>query len=189
VAVWNVAAAKQVVSYTGQTGAGARLAWSPDGTRIAAANYDGTVHIFDAATGIHILTYGDQKEPVWSVAWSPDGSKLVSGTGAAGVNRPVGVNNSVKVWDSTTGKTLLTYSGYASDTNIYTVAWSRDGTQIISGGDDKLVRIWDAVTGQTRLLYRGHTNVIWTAEWSPDGTLVASCAQDATVQVWRPQAG
>src|SRR5581483_3885577 len=94
------------------TGFVARIAWSPDGTLIASASADGTVQIWKAATGDQVLTFSDSHAPVWEVAWSPDGTRIASGTGAAGTSGPNTHNNSVKVWDATTGKTLLTYTGH-----------------------------------------------------------------------------
>jgi len=162
------------------------LAWSPDGTRIASASYDGTVQVWEAKTGKLLVTYKGHNAPVWEVAWSPDGKRIVSGTGSAGINGPVTSNNSVKVWDAATGQTLLTYAE-GSTGQTYALAWSPDGKRIASGGDDHYVHVWDAATGQTLLLYSGHSDIIFKVAWSPDGSLIASASADGTVQVWRPQ--
>lgn len=143
------------------------------------------MQVWDAKTGQRFLTYRGNGAPVWSVAWSPDGKRIVSGTGAQGAYGPVTTNNSVKVWDSTTGQTLLTYTEHAGQ--VYGLAWSPDRKRIASGGDDQIVRMWDATSGQTLLLYRGHTDTVLDVAWSPDGRLIASSGNDETVQVWRPQ--
>jgi WD40 repeat protein len=140
--------------------------------------------VWDALTGQHALVYKGHGAPVWSVAWSPDGKRLVSGTGAAGDNQPVKTNNSVRVWDATTGQTLWTFAGGADE--FYALAWSPDGTHIAGGGDEKAVRIWDAATGKTQLIYAGHTDIVFTVAWSPDGGEIASASADGTVRVWRP---
>lgn len=175
---------KAIVTYTGHTDSVERVAWSPDGTRIASASYDRTVQVWNAKTGKTLVTYQGHAAPVWEVAWSPDSKRIVSGTGAAGANGPVTAHNSVQVWDATTGQTLLTYSG--SSGQAYALAWSPDGKRIASGGDDNIVRVWDASTGQTILQYRGHNDIVFKVAWSPDGTMIASASVDGTVQVWRP---
>ncbi len=49
------------------------VAWSPDGTRLATASWDGTAKLWDAAGGRETLTLTGPPSEVWSVAWSPDG--------------------------------------------------------------------------------------------------------------------
>lgn len=186
VKVWNIQTGKAIVTYSGHNEAVNRVAWSPDGTRIASASHDGTVQVWEAKTGKQLLTYKDHAAPVWEVAWSPDGKYIVSGTGAAGNFAPVTSNNSVKVWNATTGQTLLTYNKHSGQ--VYALAWSPDGKSIASGGDDHSVRVWNIATGQTTLVYRGHSNSIFKIAWSPDGKSIASASADGTIQVWHLQA-
>jgi WD40 repeat protein len=40
---------------------------------------------------------------------------------------------------------------------IYSLLWSRDGRNVISGGDDKVIRIWDLLSGKTVRAIRGAT--------------------------------
>ena len=102
------------------------------------------------------------------------------------MNPPVRANNSVKVWDATTGQTLLTYTQHGDRNQVYGLAWSPDGKYIASGGDDLTVRIWAATTGQTMLIYRGHSNYLLQVAWSPDGKQIASSSQDGAVELWQP---
>ncbi len=183
VTVKDAASGKTLLIYKGHSGPVARITWSPDGTRIASASYDTMVQIWNATTGQHILTYSDHKAPVWSVAWSPDGKRIVSGTGASGHNNPNTTNNSIKVWDATTGKTLLMFAS-PSYSEAYAIAWSPDGTQVASGGDDVQVHVWNATTGQLIYQHQGQKDLIWKIAWSPDGTKIASSSQDGSVLVW-----
>ncbi len=184
VTVWNASTGKQLLLYSGHSDSVERIAWSPDGKEIASASHDGTVQVWDASTGKQIISYKDHNNPVWTVAWSPDGKKIASGTGSAGESGPTRSGNSARVWDPTTGKTLLTYEGQGSNNEVYALAWSPDGTRIASAGDEYSIRIWDPSTGQTYLLYSGHTDIIWQVAWSPDGKEIASASQDGTVRVW-----
>ncbi len=65
------------------------LAYSPDGTRLATASKDGTVKIWDVATGKELRTFGDHTKPVNTVAYSPDGRTVAS----------AGNDREVKLWD------------------------------------------------------------------------------------------
>ena len=184
--VMDVASGKTLLTYKGHSGPVARVAWSPTGDRVASASYDATVQIWNATTGQHIVTYSDHKAPVWSVAWSPDGKRIVSGTGASAHENPNTTNNSLKEWDATTGKTLVTFAS-SPNSEAYAVAWSPDGTQVASGGDDVQVHIWNAATGQVEYQHQGQKDLIWKIAWSPDGTKIASASQDNSVLVWSAQ--
>jgi serine/threonine protein kinase len=153
------------------------LAWSPDSTRIASANEDGTASVWDAVTGKPIATFRGGTRRVSELSWSPDGTRVVSASD----------DGTVHIWDATSGTNLFTYTQHAG--RVWTVAWSPDGKWIASGSEDQTVQVWDAQTGQTRLTYSGHTGGIGHLSWSPDGTRIASASQDGTVQVWDTATG
>jgi eukaryotic-like serine/threonine-protein kinase len=152
------------------------IAWSPDGTRIASASQDGTVHVWDAATGHRSFRYHGHRGSVNAVAWSPNGGYIASASS----------DTTVQVWDAQqTGEgsaSLYTYRGHSG--NMRTLAWSADNTRIASGGDDKTVQVWDAKDGTHHFSYVGHVNQIWSVAWSPDNTRIASASVDRTAQVW-----
>src|SRR6266568_4859592 len=73
--------------------------------------------------------------------------------------------------------------------NLFTVAWSPDGTRLALGGANGAVQIRDATTGALLLALAGHTDSVWDLAWSPDGTRLASASWDHTVQVWEAATG
>jgi hypothetical protein len=66
------------------------VAFSPDGTRLAAGCRDNTVRLFDVASRQEVAELRGHTDYVHAVAWSPDGTRLVSGSG----------DFTVRVWDS-----------------------------------------------------------------------------------------
>ena len=81
-------------------------------------------------------------------------------------------------------KTLEGHSSYVSS-----VAYSPDGTKIISGSGDKTIKIWDANTGQCLQTLEGHSERVYSVAYSPDGTKIISGSLDNTVKIWGANTG
>jgi len=81
-------------------------------------------------------------------------------------------------------KTLIGHSA-----SVHSVAFSPDGTRIVSGSWDTTLRVWDAQTGQEILSLQGHTGGVVRVTFSPDGKRLVSGSGDKTLKVWDPQTG
>ncbi|MCH8047275.1 MAG: PD40 domain-containing protein [Planctomycetes bacterium] len=144
------------------------MAWDPSGKRIAiGSGY--TLAICDASTGkvLHALAghlpslqFGFSLYGIGALAWSPDGGRLAS----------VGYDQSVRVWDASSGSEVLTLEGHS--TKIARVAWSEDGRRIASISVDGMLIIWDAASGAEVLILRGQAAAT-DVSWSHDGRRLA----------------
>ncbi|KIM20643.1 hypothetical protein M408DRAFT_43587, partial [Serendipita vermifera MAFF 305830] len=62
-------------------------------------------------------------------------------------------------------------SGHTNQVNC--VAFSPDGTRVVSGSYDETLRLWDGVTGASiGDPMEGHTSYVSCVAFSPDGTRV-----------------
>ena len=122
------------------TGLGGAVAWSPDGTRFAAADAAGSVAILDAATGDQVQVIAGHDERVNGIAFSPDGS-LLGTTGDDGV---------AKVWDLATGKELHALESESpAPRDAVAPSFSPDGSLFAAGwwATEHPIRLLDLATG------------------------------------------
>jgi len=69
------------------------------------------------------------------------------------------------------------------------VAFSSDGSLLVSTGKDKLIKIWDVSSGALVKTLSGHTGDVAMADFSADGKWVVSASADETVKVWELATG
>lgn len=70
---------------------------------------------------------------------------------------------------------------------VYAVAFSPDGTQVLTGSFDKTVKLWETATGKEIKTFAGpsgHQNLVLSVAYSPDGRLLASSGADNTAKLW-----
>ena len=151
-------------------------AFSPDGKRLAVIGDNGTVVVWDPATGKELLRLPGSTTPGELVSgnrvvYSPDGRLLAACD-----------NNAVKLYDAASGTLVRELSGDQSE--VLAVAISRDGRRIASGSLDGKVRIWDTASGSMLHLLEAHTDWIESLDFSPDGKWLASGSNDYTLKVW-----
>ena len=175
------------------------VAWSPDGTRIALGGDEGLV-VRSWTDRDHRLREPEFEQPgaIRRLTWSPDGRKLA----AVSFETKRGSSGwGLSVWDATSGEKLVR-EGHVVD--LWSVAFSRDGTRVATGGQEGIVRVFDATDGRERAaLFAGAVNVsglafsldgrrLYTAGWGMGGIKLFDPARDPRgrgVPRWFTQGG
>ncbi len=161
----------------GHRGSARSVSWSPDGSLIASGSSDGSVRLWQAATGEAVRVLAGSGGRVLAVSWSPDGSLIASGSD----------DGSVRLWQAATGEAVRVLAGAGG--RVWAVSWSPDGSLIASGSVDGSVRLWQAATGEAVRVLAGAGGRVWAVSWSPDGSLIASGSVDGSVRLWQAATG
>jgi len=173
------ASSRRVLTLRGHRGPIMSVAWSPDGTQlVTGGGSDGTVRLWNAATGEETKSIQAHEGSVMSVTLTPDGRHVASAGGRDSI---------VRLWDARTGTEKLTLGGHSGA--VFTVAISPDGGRLASGGADKTIRIRDTLTGANGLTLRGHYAPVRCVAFSPDGKRLVSGSNDGTARIWDVASG
>jgi WD40 repeat protein/predicted Ser/Thr protein kinase len=156
----------------GHTGVVAGLAFSRDGRRLVSASYDllispgdGTVRFWEAAPEATLPVLAGHTSYVYPVAYSPNGRWLASGDW----------DKKIRLWDAATGEECATLPHPGV---VWTLAFTPDGTRLVSGGDlDGEMLVWDVATGHIQGRLAAGKSVRYLAI-SPDGTRIAAGIYD-----------
>jgi serine/threonine protein kinase len=153
------------------------MAFSPDGSRLASGSLDGTIKLWDAASGQELRTLKGHTRAVYTLVFSPDGTHLTSGS----------PDGTIKLWDTAGDRELRTIKAQTGPRNeLFDAKWdgnrlgmgslvfSPDGGRLASGSDEGTIKLWDATGGQLLRPLKGHTGPVCSVAFSPDGSRLAS---------------
>jgi WD40 repeat protein len=191
------------------------LAWSPDGTTLAAASAAGPIQLFSSTEGARRCELPGHEGGSNAVAWRPGTALLASG----------GQDGAVKMWDGAAGQHVATTS--LGEGWVEHLAWRPGGSASILAAaagrsfsflnPDATVRhafedapktitalAWHPLGGCAAVAYFGgvclweaddavaqkefaYGNGIHALAWSPDGRWLVSGNQDPSVHLWMPE--
>lgn len=177
------------------------IAFSPNGTKLAAGDHYGAVHVWEITehqsprrvdvTPLKTL-YGHETAPVEAVTFSPDSRRIASG----------GQDTAIRLWDIASGAQLSSFSGHKIAVKALT--FSPDGTKLASADREGVARLWNTETGerlatlvQVELAetHKQFPTVKRDATWievivfSPDGSTVAIGDQAGIIRLWNVEDG
>jgi WD40 repeat protein len=128
--VWNATTGKSIVMLRENTDV-TSVAFNPDGKTLASGDLEGTIKLWNLATGRITGTLKQHQNYVTSLAYSPDGKPLASGSW----------DTTIKLWDVATGRNTATLRGHTDW--VMAVAFRPDGNTLASASEDKTTKLWD----------------------------------------------
>ena len=111
------------------------VAFHPNSSYLVTGSSDKTCRLWDVQRGAAVRVFAGHTAPVYCVKIAPDGRHMASASD----------DSTIIIWDIASGRPLKRLRGHASDSSIYSLAFSRESTLLVSGGSDNTVRVWDVL--------------------------------------------
>ena len=190
--IWNATSGKPMLTFVGNpTNSWIRdVTFSPDGRTLAIASL--RTRLLRAATGKELLVVppgadnpNDTSGSTDRVVFNPDGSRFATLAPLVAKQR-----GKLRVYNTSTGELLLTIdTGVQAEAIAISLAYSPDGTRLVTGGQGGIVQVWNAVSGQLMQTLATPPLYVSDVAFSPDGTLIATANDHDLAQLWDARTG
>jgi WD40 repeat protein len=154
------------------------VVFSSDGKFIATARgEDQPVDLRNVSDGTNSRSIRPAVRAVYVVTFSPDGKTVALG------GMDVDASGHVELWKlDGTEDSRYSLEGHLESVND--LAYSLDGTILVSASNDKSIKLWDVASRQCVRTLLGHTRSVYSISFTPDGNFLASGGNDHTIKLW-----
>ncbi|KAG0195708.1 HIR complex subunit, partial [Mortierella sp. NVP41] len=172
VGIWEATTGKNIYVLDEHYGGVSSVAFSPDGKQLVSGGSDKTIRLWDSTTGEAIVTLSGHEGAISAVLFSPDGRQIASASSdetvriwsatikaadmaSHGHTTPMSSDATVLIWSATSEATHAILSGHKD--RVTGIAYSPNGQQLVSCGDDYTIRTWDPHNGSAGPVIARHT--------------------------------
>ena len=150
------------------------LTFSPNERFVACSGFDNMNNVVRIwkMDGISIQSNILTQNVISTLQFSADGKYLAGG----------GTDNSIRIWETDTGKEKNTLSGHLG--RINSMIFFQENNYLASGADDGLIKIWDLNQGTEIYELKGHTQSVTSLCLFPDNFLIISGSKDSSIKIW-----
>ncbi|MFN4261912.1 MAG: WD40 repeat domain-containing protein, partial [Gemmataceae bacterium] len=180
VKIWDMATGKEKVTLQGHEGYVSSVVWAADGKTLFSGSHDRTVKVWDVAAKKELATLKGEEGPVHCIALSRDGKTLAVG-GAHWPGSENSILGKVTLWDVASGKEAAHLKGHKGI--IKALAFTPDGSTLVSSSEDGTVKIWDLAERVERFSVEQKYGVRSIA-LSSDGKTLVSTNGFGEVKLW-----
>jgi len=152
------------------------LAWSPDARWLASGGFRRIVLWDTESFKLEREWTNGLAGRVTAIRFAPGGRTLALADGVTGRS------GYLRLIDTHENK--ITASWRAHGDTIFDLDFSRDGTQLVTAGGDKLIKVWELASRKELARIEGHTAQVLGVAFNTNATQVVSGGADKEIKVW-----
>ncbi|HRW07979.1 MAG TPA: WD40 repeat domain-containing protein, partial [Caldilineaceae bacterium] len=178
---WSIPETRQSASqflrqFTGHDDEILSLAFTPDGKQLISGSMNGSVRIWDVASGVTEHQLLGHTTAVTFISVAPDGRTVATSS----------FDYTIRLWDVANGRCLHVEKEGA--VGAMTVAFGHlpgsDESILAYGGDDYAIHLWSWPAKGTAITLHGHSAPVTRLLFHPTAPLLMSCSHDNSVRIW-----
>ncbi len=150
------------------------VAFAPHGRELATSARDGTVRLWELATGLQRHALEGHVGDVTAVAYDRSGGLVAS----------AGADRTIRLWDAKTGAPQGVLEGHGGA--VTSLAFAKTGAALASASDDKTVVVWDLGTKTPKTKISGASSALRAVDLA---SVVAAGGDDGVVRLWNASTG
>lgn len=152
------------------------LQFSPAGDKILSAEISGGARVVDARSGRELFRAEGRDWNAYCACFTPDGRRFAA-TALADRLRVI------TFFDSSTYKEVFEIGAHTEC--VTALAFTPDGTRLLSVSGDRSIGIWDArLFKPLARIQDAHSDLLESISVFPDGSRAATSGRDGTIRIW-----
>uniref|UniRef100_A0A7C2K0W0 Uncharacterized protein n=1 Tax=Schlesneria paludicola TaxID=360056 RepID=A0A7C2K0W0_9PLAN len=178
VTVWDAVTGAQVIEIPAHTGTVHTVAFHPDEDKVLSGSWDGSLRMWEVASGKELFRVGGGTREYDSVSISPKGDLFATGTGFTA---------EIRLHDAHTGGQVAALTGATERVGV--TAFSADGAWLVSGGESGEVAVWDVSRHTKHWSARLGQGRIRSVAANANSQWVAALSQSGSIALWDAETG
>ena len=176
VKIWDIKTGNCRATLEGHTDEVTSLAITPDGETLFSGSFDHTIRRWSIGTRETATVLQGHHHTVRGIVIFDQGACLAL---CSGNESPP----TIRLWD-TANNELMRVIKDEGNTSVRSIAVSRNGDRLVSGGADNTVKVWNIAKGERLMALEGHSEAINSVQITPDGRFAVSGSNDKSIKIW-----